>query len=309
MNNSVTDSGGAINVAGGTLTVRNSSITGNSAGQSGGGILVRGYYDDRNPTLILENTLVKDNRAGVTGGGIAVTDHEINFSSVTVDNQSRIYDNSAAEAGDDFSYARDNNSNNETGNTITLDNISLAGINGIDGWYNDNEDDRFRDTDNPTVFTAYVDNNGNVAFYLKAAGLSTGNYDGNGGETGALPVVVKYGDTYTVSDDKPSRDGYTFKSWNTRSDGSGITLVAGDTYDGSDGWTLYAQWEEIKSDEEVTPSDDDTDPPADGTTPPADDTADEETPINPVTNDGSLSVSLRSYYPLSASCRKRARRR
>lgn len=241
-NNTATGSGTAINVAAGSITVRNTEITGNSAGESGGGIYVRGYYDDYNPTLILENTIIKDNSASEAGGGIAVMDHEINFSSVTVDNQSKIYDNNADVAGDDFSYMRENNSENTSSNTITLDNISIAGINGIDGWYYDNEGDRFADTDNPTVFTAYIDNNGNIAFYLKAAGLSTGDYDGNGGDTDAMPVTVKYGQDYIVSDDVPVREGFTFTGWNTRPDGSGIALKAGDSYGGSDGWTLYAQW-------------------------------------------------------------------
>ena len=115
-------------------------------------------------------------------------------------------------------------------------------MNGIDGWYHDGEDDRFKDTDNPTVFTAYIDNDGNIAFYLKAAGISTGDYDGNGGSTDAKPVTVKYGEVYIVDDNIPMRDGYTFINWNTKPDGSGINLNGGDTYDGSDGWTLYAQW-------------------------------------------------------------------
>ena len=52
----------------------------------------------------------------------------------------------------------------------------------------------------------------------------------------------KYGGVYVVDDSIPVRDGYTFIEWNTKPDGSGVSLKAGDTYDGSDGWTLYAQW-------------------------------------------------------------------
>ena len=200
-------------------------------------------YEGDDPSLTIEGTTIKDNSAETTGGGIAVADNENVYSSITVDDQSAIYDNKAAVAADDFSYVRDNNSENTSGNTITLDNISIAGVNGIDGWYHDGEDDRFKDTDNPTVFTAYIDNNGNIAFYLKAAGISTGDYDGNGGSTNALPVTIKYGEKFIVDGDIPERKGYTFTGWNTKADGSGINLRTGDEYDGSDGWTLYAQWE------------------------------------------------------------------
>ena len=154
----------------------------------------------------------------------------------------KIYDNKAEQAADDFSYTRDEDSENNTDRTVTLDNISIAGLRGIDGWYHDNQDDRFRDTENPIKFTDYIDNSGNIAFYLKAAGVSTNNYDGNGGTTNAKSIVIKYGNSYTVDDDIPIRNGYSFAGWNTRQDGTGITLKAGDSYDGTDGWVLYAQW-------------------------------------------------------------------
>ena len=242
-NNNATGSGGGVYVSAGNITIRNSTITGNTSDARGGGIFVRGRYEGDDPSLTIEGTTIKDNSAETTGGGIAVADNENVYSSITVDDQSAIYDNKAAVAADDFSYVRDNNSENTSGNTITLDNIGIAGVNGIDGWYHDGEDDRFKDTDNPTVFTAYIDNNGNVAFYLKAAGISTGDYDGNGGSTNALPVTIKYGEKFIVDGDIPERKGYTFTGWNTKADGSGINLRPGDEYDGSDGWTLYAQWE------------------------------------------------------------------
>ena len=68
------------------------------------------------------------------------------------------------------------------------------------------------------------------------------DYDGNGGTTKALPVTIKYGNTYIVDDDIPIREGYTFKGWNTKVDGTGTSLKAGDEYDGKDGMLLYAMW-------------------------------------------------------------------
>lgn len=245
-NNVGTSSGVGAYCLAGSLTIKNSEISNNiSTGARGGGIFVRGYYTDYDPSLILENTIIRNNTAATTGGGIAVFDNADVFSSITIDDKSKIYDNKAGEAGDDFSYTRVDDSENTSDNTINLDNISIAGIRGIDGWYNDNADDRFDDTDNPTVFTAYKNNDGTIAFYLKAAGLSTAEYDGNGGEADAHPIVVKYGQTYVVDNNIPTRDGYVFVGWNTRSDGTGISLKAGDAYDGSDGYTLYAIWEKI----------------------------------------------------------------
>ena len=189
-----------------------------------------------------KNVLVKDNTADVSGGGLSIQDTGSAHSTISVDDESKIYDNSATVAADDVLYTHENDA---AGANTTLDNISIAGILGIDGWYHDNADDRFKDTDSPTVFDDYVDNDGSVAFYIKAAGLSHADYDGNGGTTEAQPVTIKYGSTYLVDDDIPVRENYTFTGWNTKMDGTGIVLNAGDSYDGSDGFVLYAMWEEV----------------------------------------------------------------
>ncbi len=242
-NNTGTGSGIGIYLNGGSVTIRNSEISNNtSTGARGAGIMVRGYYEGINPSLVVENTIIRNNTAETTGGGIAVGDKENVFSSITIDDKTKIYDNNANGAGDDFSYVRDNNSANTTDNTITLTNISIAGLIGIDGWYNDEEENRFRDNDNPTVFTSYVENDGSISFFLKAAGLNSATYDGNGGNAEITPITVKYGETYVVDDNIPSRDGYDFVEWNTKPDGTGISLKVGDSYDGSEGFVLYAIW-------------------------------------------------------------------
>lgn len=48
----------------------------------------------------------------------------------------------------------------------------------------------------------------------------------------------------TVDSKTPSRSGYTFKGWNTKSDGSGDSYKANDTfkYPGAGTYTLFAQW-------------------------------------------------------------------
>ena len=76
------------------------------------------------------------------------------------------------------------------------------------------------------------------------------NYDANGG-TGAPKSESKSGPkgssaTFTVSSTTPTRDGYTFKGWNTKADGSGMEYKAGNSISVAYGstTTLYAQWEE-----------------------------------------------------------------
>jgi uncharacterized repeat protein (TIGR02543 family) len=53
------------------------------------------------------------------------------------------------------------------------------------------------------------------------------------------------GSDATVPTTVPTRDGYTFKGWNTAEDGSGTNYSGGDTYTlpNSGTVTLYAQWE------------------------------------------------------------------
>ena len=75
-------------------------------------------------------------------------------------------------------------------------------------------------------------------------------YDANGG-TGAPKSESKSGPkgssaTFTVSSTTPTRDGYTFKGWNTDPSGNGTAYEAGKTISVAYGstTTLYAQWEE-----------------------------------------------------------------
>lgn len=76
------------------------------------------------------------------------------------------------------------------------------------------------------------------------------NYDANGG-TGAPDSESKSDPkgssaTFTVSSTTPTRDGYTFKGWNTDPSGNGTAYEAGKTISVAYGstTTLYAQWEE-----------------------------------------------------------------
>ena len=55
---------------------------------------------------------------------------------------------------------------------------------------------------------------------------------------------------YHISDNIPTKDGYTFVSWNTKPDGTGKTIQPGSTYNGKEGLTLYAQYEKIENNED-----------------------------------------------------------
>ena len=240
--------GSAVAMTGGHMDISNSQITNNIGARAndGGGISVFGTNSASMVELEINNTTITNNKALNYGGGISVRDNENVFTSLKVDDQSKIYDNKANLAGDDFSYQRANDTVNDTDQKLTLDNISIAGITGIDGWYTDVENNRYIDTNNPDVFNNYVGFNG-TSLYLKAGGLTDLDYDlVEGTNDDIIPVTIKYGVPFTVTDEEPEKVGFIFKSWNTKEDGSGTTLTSGDTYDGSEGYILYAIYDETE---------------------------------------------------------------
>lgn len=85
-------------------------------------------------------------------------------------------------------------------------------------------------------------------------------YDGNGNGDAVTGVPASQSTkvdenksaTFTVANETPVRDGYTFKGWNTAANGSGKIYKAGDKIQvkSNTTTTLYAQWEEKA--EEIT---------------------------------------------------------
>lgn len=74
-------------------------------------------------------------------------------------------------------------------------------------------------------------------------------YDGNTDDNSANNIPEKVqknvGEDVEIDSKTPTRNGYTFKGWNTEKDGSGKTYNAGDKYespDSADVRVLYAQW-------------------------------------------------------------------
>ena len=68
-------------------------------------------------------------------------------------------------------------------------------------------------------------------------------YDANGGSD--APDAQQKGEKVqlTLRAGVPTREGYTFKEWNTAQDGSGDSYAPGATYTADGDATLYAQWE------------------------------------------------------------------
>jgi len=70
------------------------------------------------------------------------------------------------------------------------------------------------------------------------------SFNANGGSGAPSGQTKWYGEALTLSSTKPTRTGYTFKNWNTKSDGSGTSYSAGGTVAAAtnQALTLYAQW-------------------------------------------------------------------
>ena len=89
------------------------------------------------------------------------------------------------------------------------------------------------------------DNVGNSSVVYVTGYISnviTVNYNANGG-SGAPASQDKYNTVdLTLSSTKPTRTGYTFVNWNTKSDGSGTSYQPGSKYTANESVTLYAIW-------------------------------------------------------------------
>jgi uncharacterized repeat protein (TIGR02543 family) len=68
-------------------------------------------------------------------------------------------------------------------------------------------------------------------------------YDTNGAEEDIDAVTTKDSVVY-ITDEIPTREGYSFIGWNDDVDGNGEYYEAGDEYTECENITLYAQWEE-----------------------------------------------------------------
>lgn len=72
----------------------------------------------------------------------------------------------------------------------------------------------------------------------------TVSYNANGGSDAPSSQTKWKDQTLTLSSTKPTRTGYTFSKWSTKSDGSGTSYSAGGSYTANSAATLYAIWTE-----------------------------------------------------------------
>lgn len=99
------------------------------------------------------------------------------------------------------------------------------------------------------TYTAYVDTvnyyhgktSNTVSFTVKDKTYNV-SYNANGGSGTPSAQTKLHNKTLTLSTTKSSRTGYTFKNWNTKSDGSGTSYSSGGSYTANSAATLYAQW-------------------------------------------------------------------
>ena len=67
-------------------------------------------------------------------------------------------------------------------------------------------------------------------------------FNANGGSGAPSTQTKWYNESLALSSTTPTRTGYTFNGWNTKSDGSGTNYAAGASYTGNAALTLYAKW-------------------------------------------------------------------
>ena len=106
---------------------------------------------------------------------------------------------------------------------------------------------KFTATAYGTVHNGYGSAGGSVSVSkevsIPALKKYTIKYNANRG-TGAPSSQTKYyGKSITLSTKKPTRAGYEFKKWNTKSNGTGTSYYPGDKLGANTDVTLYAIWE------------------------------------------------------------------
>lgn len=100
-------------------------------------------------------------------------------------------------------------------------------------------------SDTSVDYRAGASYTGNAALTLYAVwkiNTWTVSYNANGGSGAPGNQTKTYGKTLTLSSTKPTRSGYDFKEWNTKTDGSGTSYDPGDSYTTNGAATLYAIW-------------------------------------------------------------------
>ncbi len=88
----------------------------------------------------------------------------------------------------------------------------------------------------------YTPNSGATLYAVWKANTYTVSYNMNGGSGSIGNQTKTYGVDLTLSSTKPTRTGYSFVCWNTKSDGTGTNYNPGGKYTPNSGAILYAVW-------------------------------------------------------------------
>lgn len=88
----------------------------------------------------------------------------------------------------------------------------------------------------------YTANSGATLYAVWKIITYTVSYNANGGSNAPSAQSKNHGATLTLTNNKPSRTGYTFNNWNTAANGSGTSYSPGASYTANSNVTLYAQW-------------------------------------------------------------------
>lgn len=86
----------------------------------------------------------------------------------------------------------------------------------------------------------------NTTISIPKLSYYTVSYNANGGSGAPGSQTKWYGKALTLSSTKPTRTGYAFQKWNTKSDGTGTSYNPGASYTANSNATLYAVWEANK---------------------------------------------------------------
>ena len=90
------------------------------------------------------------------------------------------------------------------------------------------------------IYKSTLTASGSISVSAKTSYTVT--YNANGGSGAPSKQTKWYGTSITLSSEKPTRTGYTFKGWGTSSTTTTVSYSAGATYSSNSSVTLYAIW-------------------------------------------------------------------
>ena len=234
------------------MIIENTEITENTSNRndaSGSAIMINGDLKNGEITkVILKKGTKIHNNTGVRGGAVYINANASDANAALImEEGSAIYNNHALKDGDDIVVVCED----EKYDKVSLELVAAKdmGIFNIDNWYYDNEGARFDATENCVV---YDKNKNEKILALKATGIFKLVYNTNGGNNliATNDLILKTGEEKNITEEIAVKEGYEFLFWNTKIDGTGLTVMPGELYNGADGYVLYAQYKKIGDSEE-----------------------------------------------------------